>query len=219
MSGQATADFSLKAGNVEVVELAVSGRVDLGTPRTITFLVWKGDLGLVGGNRFANGGLVHLRHGRHVNTRLTLEVYGQLNYDEPLLVEFRGLVGGGVRTALTSGRHAQLSLGAGYMFEHERLDLPITAVHPRRTSLHRLSSYVAVRLGRGSRITAVSTAYVQPQLDDWGDVRVLHNARLAVEMTRALSLTLSAAFRYDSGPPDGLHRADLALTSGVAVTF
>jgi hypothetical protein len=219
LSGTVAADLLLKTGNVEHFRVGVGGRVDYQTASTSTFLVGKGNLGLVGSNRFSNAGLVHLRHGRHWLPRLMPEAYAQVNYDEPRLLEFRAVAGGGMRVTLTDGESVGLWLGTGYMFEHERLDLPDTAIHPRTTSAHRWSSYVSGRVSAGDNLTFLATGYAQPQFDDFADFRILCEMSLGVSVTRALALTVGFSLRYDSRPPDDVVSLDTELRNGVAVVF
>lgn len=219
LSGTVAADLLLKTGNVEHFRVGVGGRVDYETASTSTFLVGKGNLGLVGSNRFSNAGLVHLRHGRLWLPRLMPEAYVQVNYDEPRLLEFRAVAGGGVRVTLTDTESVGLWLGSGYMFEHERLDLPDTASHPRTTSANRWSSYLSGRLSAADNLTFVATGYAQPQMDDFADFRILCEMSLGVSVTRALALTVGFSLRYDSRPPDDVVSLDTELKNGIAVAF
>jgi hypothetical protein len=218
-SGTVAADLELTTGNVEHFQLGINGRVDYQTEATTTFLLGRGDIGLVGSDRFSNAGLLHLRHGRLWFPRLMPEIYAQINYDEPQLLEVRAVAGGGVRVGLADTESIRLWVGTGYMFEHERLDLPDTARHPQTTSVHRWSSYVTGRAAAGTNVTLVATGYIQPLIDDLLDLRILSDVSLGVSVTRALSLNVSFSLRYDSRPPDAVAALDTALRNGIAVTF
>ena len=91
--------------------------------------------------------------------------------------------------------------------------------HPAETQGLRWSSYVNVRLLLTEKTTFVNTIYVQPLLADFGDVRVLDEAALAVAITRHVTLRATFNLRYDSGPPDDVEPLDLAVRNGVVVTF
>ena len=218
-SGTLAADLELRTGNVEHFQLGVNGRVDYQSETTNTFLVGRGNIGLVGSDRFSNAGLLHLRHGRLWFPRLMPEAYTQINYDEPRLLEIRAVAGGGVRVGLADGESARLWVGTGYMFEHERLNLPDTASHPQATSVHRWSSYLTGRVAAGPNVTLIATGYVQPQIDDLADLRILSDVSLGVSVTRALALTVSFSLRYDSRPPDDVASLDTELRNGIAVAF
>ncbi len=218
-SGTFAADLELRTGNVEHFRLGAAGRVDYQTRSTSTFLVGRGKIGLVGSNRFSNAGLLHLRHGWRWLPSLLLEGYAQVNYDEPRLLEFRSVAGGGVRVRLTNTPSTGLWIGTGYMFEHERVDVSESAIHPQTTSVHRWSSYLTGRLNAGSLVTCVATMYAQPQLDDFADYRILSDLGLGISITRALSITVSFSLRYDSRPPDEVVSLDTELRNGISLAF
>ena len=218
-SGTLAADLELRTGNVEHFRLGVNGRVDYQTETTNTFLVGRGNIGLVGSDRFSNAGLLHLRHGWRWFPRLMLEAYTQVNYDEPRLLELRALAGGGVRVGLTDTEALRFWVGTGYLFEYERFDLPDTASHAQTTSVHRWSSYLTGRVAAGPNVTLVATGYVQPQIDDLADLRILSDVSFGVSVTRALALTVSFSLRYDSRPPDNVASLDTELRNGIAVAF
>lgn len=219
VSGQAGVDFILRAGNVQLFLLAPSGRLDMAGERWTSFFVAQADFGWAGGERFSNQALMHLRYGYQVAERLTLEAFTQTDYDRSRRLSLRALAGGGPRLPLARSEGWELLLGTSYMFEHERLDLPPEALHPVETNAHRWSNYVTVRGGSGQRLGVVATAYAQPRFDDFGDTRVLGDARLAVQIIGALSLQVSGVVRWDGRPPDGTEKLDLSLRSGVRVDW
>lgn len=210
---------SLHTGNVDFTLVELAGRVDLAGRSGTTFLVGRGDLGFQGGERFTRSGMLHLRRVRPLSTRLAAEAFGQVDHDRSRLLSFRGLLGGGARILVLGRQGVAVHTGIGYMFEHERLDLPADAVHPARTSNHRLTTYTTARLAVGSSGAASLTVYVQPRLDEIDDVRVLGDARLSAGLTDRMSLTMSFDLRYDSRPPDTVSRLDSTLRTGLGVTF
>ncbi len=218
-AGTLATEFELRTGNVDHFRLALRGRIDYQTSVTSTFVVGQGNLGLVGKNRFSNAGLLHVRSGWRWRPRVVPEAYAQLNYDEPQSLEFRSVVGGGIRVGLSDTEATRLWIGTGYMFEHERLDLSDTAVHPRQTSVHRWSSYVTARVRAGPNATLSATGYVQPKIDAFADVRIISDMSVAVSLTTALSFTVNFSLRYDGRPPDDVASLDTALRNGISLSF
>jgi len=219
LAGTLGINLALRTGNVELVELGIDGRVDYGTAKSSTLFLWRGELGFVGGDRFTNDGLLHLRHGRKTVSSVAAEVFGQTNYDKSRLLEFRALLGGGLRLGIVDARTVGLWLGVGYMFEHEVLDLPIEASHERRTDVHRASNYVAARITAGPQLVIAATGYAQPQIDDPGDIRIVNNVGIAAKITRTIALTIKFDLRYDSRPPDGIAGLDTTLRNGLTIAF
>ena len=219
LSGALRATFSVKSGNVDLVQLALAGRSDLVTGRLATFLVGNTRIGFLDSTRFLSAGLLHVRQSYAVRPWLLPEWFAQVNYDEPRLINVRGLVGGGVRVRVADGGPARLWIGTGVMFEHERLDLLRGAEHAARISVVRSSSYGALRLRAADHLALTMTIYLQPQLSRPEDLRVIHEMAMSVAVTQAIAVTISFDLRFDSRPPDGITAVDLDLESGLAVLF
>lgn len=215
-------DLALRAGNEELVLVGLSVRTGHVGRATRSLIVASGDLGWERGRRFSNRGLLHLRRAFLTPRAVHPEIFVQMDYDRARALAFRALVGTGPRAELVrdkEGGGARLAVGTAYMLEHERLDLPPTAIHPRRTTHHRWSSYVALRAGTGAPLAAGLTAYVQPRLGDWGDTRVLADGTVAARAGGSASLALTISLRYDSRPPDDTRSLDATLKSGIAIAW
>jgi hypothetical protein len=220
VSGSLGGDLTLTTGNVDFVQVAANGRLNWVRGQATTLAIGEGDLGFLSGDRFSSSGLFHLRTTHWVESWIAPEWYAQVNYDRPQLLDFRALAGGGVRLQFAQGPWGALGAGVSVMLEHERLDLPSTALHDDRTRTLRNSTFVTVRLVGGERLVASSTTYLQPALDDVvGDMRVLQNTRLAASLTDRLALTVTFDLRYDSGAPDGISALDTELKTGVTLTY
>jgi hypothetical protein len=218
-SASSTADLAVHAGNVDLMLLGLGTRLDHVGAATHTMLVLSGDFGWQRGERFSNRGLAHLRRAFGSSRTIHPEAFGQIDYDRSRSLAFRALVGAGPRAELAHGETARVSAGTAYLLEHERLDLPVTAAHPRRTTHHRWSSYVAASFGSGDPLHAGVTAYVQPRLDAFEDVRLLLDGSVAARAGGPASLLLTVALRYDSRPPDGARPLDATLKGGIGIQW
>lgn len=213
------ADVAVRSGNVDLVQLGLGGRVDYAQDRATTFLVASGDLGWQGGERFSNEALTHLRGIYKPAAQVWPEAFVQVNYDKSRLLTFRFLVGGGVRIGLVSTGNVELSWGSDYMFEREELDLPADAGHPDQTAVHRWSNYVSIRVGFNDQTSLVLVTYAQPQLDNFGDTRILSETRFGVDVAEAVALVLTFRLNVDTRPPDGIEEVDANLKAGVGLRF
>ena len=81
-------------------------------PRTRLFLLPQATLGWEGKERFSNEALAHLRYVRALGSRLHGEAFGQVNYDQSRRLDFRSLVGSGIRLALIAGGESSFWLGS-----------------------------------------------------------------------------------------------------------
>ena len=86
-----------------------------------------------------------------------------------------------------------------------------------KTKLYRLPEPLDVVPSENLVITSMT--YLQPVINDWGDVRTLSNLRIASSVTDALALTVSFDLRYDSGPPDGVSALDTSLRTGLRYIY
>lgn len=219
LSGSAGANLTARTGNVQLVLLALNGRVDYQRTRWLAFAVGNTDVGWQGGRRFSNAGLLHLRYNYLATPAVAGEVFAQINYDKARLLAFRAVAGAGPRFTVHAARRWRLAIGTDYMLEHERLDLPAGAPGPANTTVARWSNYVSASLGAAPRLAMVATVYAQPRFEDFSDARVLGDLRLAVQLAGSVSLTVSSHVRYDSQPPPGIKPVDTSLTTGVSLEW
>ena len=217
-SGSFGGDFTLRTGNVDFVQFGFNGRHYVVSENLTTLIVGNGGIGLLARSRFASSGLLHYRR-TYSHEWISPEWYAQANYDRAQLLRFRLVGGGGIRTAVARGPWGQFGAGTALMLEHERLELPDSALHPQQTTVVRSSSFLTLRLTSGEGLVVTSTTYLQPDLRARRDVRILENLRLASSITERVALTVSFNLRYDSRPPDGVARIDTVLRTGVTYTY
>lgn len=219
VSGSLSGDLTLQTGNTDFVRIGVEGRRYRVAESATTLMVGHGGLGFLGKSRFASSGLFHYRRMYRMTDWAAPEWYGQVNYDRSRSLSFRTVLGGGVRTPGVSGEWGHVGGGTGLMLEHERLSLPDTAVHPSHTTVVRSSSFATLRIVTADDLVVTSTTYLQPQVGEWGDLRVLEDLALATPVTESLALTVSFDLRYDSRPPDDVASLDARLRTGLTLTY
>ena len=218
-SGTFGGDLTLRTGNVDLIQLGLNARLYSVRESVTRLIVGNGGLGLLSGSRFSSSGLLHYRQTYAYNETFSPEWYGQLNYDRPQLLSFRAVTGGGARTSFASGEWGQFGMGGALMLEHERLNLPDTAVHDDQTTVVRWSYFLTLRVVPNEKLVITSTTYLQPVVGDFDDIRTLANLRVATSVTDALDLTVSFDLRYDSKPPDGISAVDTRLRTGVRYAY
>ncbi len=216
-SGSAEMDLTLRAGNVELFEFGQEFSLSYGRDKDTFIFIGSGDAGWEGKERFSNEALGHVRYVRRIGPRLHWEVFGQTNYDKSRQLNFRALAGSGVRWAVPAPD--SFWLGTSYMFEHEQNEVAAGARHAARTSVGRWSNYLSAAIDLGPTARLSGTAYVQPDLQQFDDYRILLDAALKVSITAALASTASVAFRHDSDPVEAVAKADFRLSTGLAVEW
>ena len=212
-------DLSTRSGNVDIHQFGIRTRSDYVNQNWSGFLVTQGGMGWQGGKRYSNEGLAHLRQVFRPHSHTGLEIFAQVDYDRERRLEFRGLIGGGVRWRFFQRSGVRSWWGTAYMLEHERLDLGEGDPHPAEVSVHRWSNYLTTKAEFSEGTSGTWTAYVQPRFDKPEDIRILGEASLSGQMGHGFGLVLSFRLRYDSRPPDRIESLDTALRSGVKVEF
>ena len=129
------------------------------------------------------------------------------------------LVGSGPRFRYVDTGTIGLFQGTTLMYERENLDAGEVIGHPSDQSVMRWSNYLNVRIKLSDQTSFVTTLYVQPRLGAFSDIRVLHDASVAVAITEHLTFSTTLNLYYDSRPPDNVEDLDLEFRNGIQVSF
>ncbi len=214
LSLNAAAD--LQGGNSHLASLSGSGAI--GSQGERNRVVLMGGLSYLSASDSVstNDRYAQLRYNRFFTKRTRTFHFVQVQASRAQLLRRRVLVGSGLRHAFLAGESTRLDLGAGLMWEHERLDVsglpPGTAA--RGTDWRgELLAVASRRLSGSSRLSEVM--YVEPRADRPSDVRVLSELRLGASVTGSVELTLAFRWRYDSRPPPSVRRHDVELEAGL----
>jgi putative salt-induced outer membrane protein YdiY len=65
----------------------------------------------------------------------------------------------------------------------------------------------------------MSTTYLQPSIERFGNFRASEQAAITVGLTNTLDLKLALDISHDSEPPAGVERTDTKFTTGLAYRF
>jgi len=219
LSGYLELSGTVKTGNTEKTEAGIDGRLNWKTTGSTTFFVFESDYEWVNGKRSSDEGLFHIRHMKVLAKPISVEAFGQVNYDKKLLIKNRELIGAGIRYKLFDFEKSDLSVGTAYMFEHENYDLSANATHPTEVKVSRWSNYVSFYLQFNPNVTLGGVVYYQPRFNDFNDYRLLNENSLMVGITEVFSLSINFKIRHDSNPPDGIKKTDTQTDFGIAIKF
>lgn len=218
-SGFLGLDVTHETGNVELTELEVDSRLDRRSDRSHSLLIVQSEYKWEGGRRFSNDGLAHARQVFTRRPLLQPEFFVQYNYDRERFLTYRLLAGAGLRSELYRKESFHLMMGTTLMPEHEEYDLDASNSHERKVTVLRWSSYISKSLRIGDIAGWTSTFYIQPDTEDFADVRMLVDSAFSIEVTGRLSLVVGFSLMYDSEPPDGIETLDTELEPGLVLTF
>lgn len=218
-SGFVQLNISAQTGNVDLQELDPTFRIDYKTQYTHSFAIILGEYGWKDQVAFSNQALFHIRHVHEISFPFEWEVFGQINYDKARLLLFRDLAGGGLRLNIYKNRSSKLWIGTDYMIEHEKYDLPSTAIHKVEQTVNRWSNYLNYSLKFKHDILFSVVIYYQPRFDLFNDLRILNDNNISVELVKNLALSVGFKLYYNSRPPDTIKNTDTKTELGFSFSF
>lgn len=222
VSGAVTGSADWRTGNVDLLMLSAAPVVRYRSGAHMLIGIGKVDFGKTGEplTTFIKRTFAHVRYRYRVNPRLVGEVFAQHSLDEFVRLSTRALFGVGPKFDLVNGKKYDLDLGVAYMLEYERLSVePGLSDSGDDDLANRASSYLSLRIEIDDRLELVDTAYVQPRLTDFADVRLLNETTFSVKINDRLSFATSFVIAHDRAPPETVEETDTALKSSVTVSF
>ncbi len=233
-SGSVDGSFALSRGNIELLDVGGSGRIQYQTvhpasrapagplPWTLhrTFLTVSGRFAEKAGSPFVSQAFLFGRWTAMWHPRVGQDFFVQFQFNEFLRLRRRSVVGAGVRVEIVHHPVFLLAAGSAYMLEYERIDVAPGASDPPTATAHRSANYVTgrVTLWQGALVVQ-NTLFVQPRFDAPSDVRVLDDFEVAAKVTDHLSIGSTVSVLYDSAPPTAVLSTDLRLLSTVRLSY
>lgn len=149
-------------------------------------------------NEFLNTGFQHLRYNYRVDSMWTGEAFVQSQYNKPLRLDLRLMIGAGPRYTAVDNAKMRVNLGTAVMLEREGItDGPIT-------TLVRNSSYVSATLIFTGMASLTTVVYFQPKLFDASDQRIAVEGGLLINVTEHMTLESRMNLLKDSAQPEGV---------------
>ena len=176
--------------------------------------------------RFANALMAHLRYNYSLSDGIWMEVFGQYEFNEFLLLDRRLIAGIGPRFRLLSGQHGAVVFGTAVMAEEERLNGELVAATEDVQRINaRSSSYLSGTWRPDDGISWTTTFYAQPRFDQFSDYRLLAETGLSLNISKRFAFTLDVRYKLDSEPPktpDGAAEVldtDVTVKNGLKVSW
>ncbi len=211
------ASTALRSGNSDLFDISLGGQVNHRSGDHTTLALARVRYGKNDGTTYSSSAFGHLRYTRWFIPRAAGEAFFQLERDRFTLLQVRSLLGVGGRLQVAHASDVYLYMGSALMLELEQLDKSKVSVHPATSESIRWSNYLSLRWEITPRTTISSTLYVQPRLDDFEDIRLLHDAAIEVGISSKVSLRVVLRQRFDNRPPDNVEDHDLFVENGIRV--
>lgn len=209
----------IRRGNTDLLNFTGSFIGQYRSGRHLAFILLRGEYSEGAGETLTNKDLEHLRYRVSVTGPFAMEAFVQHDRDEFRRLALRTVAGVGPRLHIVSWAGLQISLGAAYMFEFERLAKGDEPDAGDDLFGHRLSSYVVMSMSVAESLSIGFTMYLQPRLTRWSDVRVLGETSLVSKITKRLATKMTLTNAFDSAPPAGVLPLDTTLKASLQVSY
>lgn len=191
-----------KTGNQEELNYTGSAKVNWRENNTIILGIVERNYGKALQIKNTDDSFAHGRWRRVLSPTWAAETFVQWQENEFSNLTSRVLLGGGGRYLLPSEDESiSLAVGFGGFREREKLDLQ---TYQEVEQVWRLNSFYAYQHQLNPQVVLSSSAYFQPELNDWDDIRVLFNLGLTVKLTQTLDLQLAYKASHNSQPAQNL---------------
>lgn len=212
--------LDLRRGNSRLLDLRASGIVGTLEGRHWPRIIFGGRYLRDADRSLLDEQFVQLRYSYLLSAEARTFHFVQVQKNESLLLRSRWLLGSGVRHTFVDTGQFQISVGTGVMGEWERLEAErLGPGDEARTSTLRMANLAvaAWELGSGARI--LNILYLQPDLADFGDRRILNDLGIVLPVTSWMHSTIALEWRRDTRPPTALRKDDARLRVGVGLEF
>lgn len=210
--------FNSSRGNSEIERYSVSSSINKFNKR---------DLWLFNANytfeqsysvKTANYSFIHLRNIRKLYNETNSvgctdwEYFGQIENNEFQKLDFRGLLGAGLR--FKPFKEYRFFLGVGPVFVRETyLDKTDSE------NMVRGNFYVNIKNSITKRTSISYVAYYQPRVDKLNDFDLTQSFELENGITEHFSLVINLSYDYDSHPIDQVEKYDFGQTTSFKYKF
>ena len=213
-SGKIGMSLSASKFTQSYVAAELAGQVQWKVNRSLFLLVGDFDIVNAGGESFNNSGFGHLRFNHKLNTKISGELFTQVQYNSVTKIKARLINGAGLRFKLSPYENAKIYWGIAAMYEYEELTEPEIINNDVR-----LSSYLTFTLAPVETIRIINTTYIQPLAKDFNDFRLANNTKLNFGITKNLSFITDFSFLYDSRPPIEIPTVNYQIKNGLHYKF
>jgi len=142
-----------------------------------------------------NKGLFHIRYVYPLE-RLSIESFGQIEFDDFRSILRRDILGFGIRYNKETRLLDSLFYGVGFMHEFEKYD--VTPYIEKK--LIKSTNYITLSKQINSNIYLGSTSYVQTNISDIDQYRILNISEISVKISERIDINFNIDFRYEAKP-------------------
>lgn len=198
-SAQAGVKFNVAENTQRSISLGLNGSVRYVQDIHRVFFISDLSLDRVEENAYQNTGFQHVRYNRHLSGRWHGEAFTQLQYNKPLRIDERWLLGAGPRYVFHRSEDLRAALGTALMAEYE-----VDRVNDLYYSDLRSSSYVSLGWNMENNVQFTLILYYQPKVGEINDHRIAIESQLRIRATRRIAFDTRFNMQRDTRMAPGI---------------
>jgi len=206
-------------GNTEGIQAGGGVAAGFATKPHLLFGYVRGDYSRFNHTTSVAKAFAHVRYNYEFTEWLWGELFAQMQSDEFQRLKLRTLFGVGPRFRVLHADTFDVYAGTAYMIERNVIAVAPGASDANEIVLARLSNYVTAHWDIDTRVVLATTLYVQPQISDFSNTRVLSENVFGFKVTKVLTASISGTVRYDSAPPSDVKTTDTEIKNSLSLVF
>jgi len=210
--GNVNLAFSSSQGNSEVERYSISSSVKKFNSTNVWILSGRYKIAQSNGKRSANSSFFHLRNVLKLFKKSDFEYFGQLETNEFQKLNFRGLLGAGLR--FKPLERYRFFIGVDVMFVRETYLGDINSNNRVRGNI-----YINVKTDLTENNSISYIAYYQPRVDKLKDFDLIQSFEFENRITKNFTLVLNLSYDYDAYPIEDVKKYDFEQTTSLRYKF
>lgn len=170
------------------------------------------------GVKDTDSSFAHVRYVNYVKTEYAYEVFTQYQQDEFARLSSRVLLGAGARFEDNTAKR-KLAYGVGLFGEWESIEEKAGTTDAGDYDRVRANLYGSINMPISNSASWVNTVYAQPDMEDFGNVRLTNKTGIKVDVTKAVKLNFALSVSHISEPMQGLESTDTTYKTGFSYEF
>jgi len=213
LAGKMGLNFALTKNTQSLISIGTNIHIQYKTKRSLYLLYGNYNLLSSESQKLVDNSVFHIRYNYKINKIWRWEFFVQGQKNSVSKIEFRGLVGTGIRIKLSKNDKFRYYFGSTSMYEHE------TQSGGQIVELWRWSNYFSMSLFPTKTFSFISTTYYQPAFSHFSDYRIASQNSLISKITDKLAFKTGFNLNYDAQPVIGIPKLQYNLISGILYSF
>lgn len=214
-SGRADVNFNFIMNTRQLLQIGGRSRLMYLKKRNQFLIVGDQSFVKAEGADFVNRGFQHFRYNYQLkdSSRFYFEAFQQSQFNRIQRIDFRHLLGSGIRYDVIDTKHYQLSLGTGAMWEYEELVGGLISRDFLSTSFLSFDGQFNPSVG----LNFIS--YFQPKITNAGDFRLSNETSIRFKINKYLSFRMIYMLMHDTRDIEGVRKTNYTFRNALQIKF